>query len=96
MERVTAVIVADSLAGDTGKAAHLGQQYMHVLALPKHTLHTRQSCCHKHGSRRVPRGRSCRPMAQSGAASGASTQNLTKADLVEYLRSGCKPRDRWK
>ena len=34
METVTAVIVADSLAGDTGKAAHLGQTAIHARVSP--------------------------------------------------------------
>ena len=36
-----------------------------------------------------------RPMGASGAVAEA-TKPLTKADLVAYLASGCKPRDKWR
>ena len=68
---------------------------MHIVNLQNNPWHTRQSCCHKPGRRRAPRGRTCRAMAQ-GEVPAVPLENLTKEDLVNYLRSGCKPRDRWK
>ena len=35
-------------------------------------------------------------MAPSATAPAVAAEKLTKNDLVTYLASGCKPRDRWR
>ena len=69
---------------------------MHVETIHKHPLQIRPGYRRIGGHRRAPRGQVVRAMAQGATSQQIPTENLTKADLVQYLRSGCKSRDKWK